>query len=84
MVVKQGPKGADIVTTRTTDPRGLCEGKGTLVSAGPKVLEVSTRVTKSVPSDLCTGVGTQTLTLKGDDAVTWDGGSSRTATLYRQ
>ncbi|MGP4026378.1 serine/threonine-protein kinase [Actinomadura sp. 3N407] len=84
MVIKQGPKGTDIVTTKTTSPKGYCEGKGKMISAGPNVLEVSTRMTKSVPSDLCKGVGKQTLTLKSDDAVAWDGGFFSKGTLYRQ
>ncbi|MFD0902435.1 serine/threonine-protein kinase [Actinomadura sediminis] len=71
MVIEQGEKGTDIVTTRTTGPNGYCEGKGKMVAAAPNVLEVTTRVTKSVPSDLCASVGRQSLVLQDDGTLKW-------------
>ncbi|XRQ08711.1 serine/threonine-protein kinase [Actinomadura welshii] len=84
MVIKQGPIGADVVTTRTTDDRTRCEGKGTVVSAEPRILRVSTRVTESDPPGRCSSVGAQMLKLQDKGSVQWGRGGLYGGTLHKK
>ncbi|MFF5263667.1 serine/threonine-protein kinase [Actinomadura viridis] len=76
MVIRQGRRGQDVVSTRTTSSRAECRGSGVLVEAGERSLVLRTRVTGSDPAGACSSIGRQTLTRVDENTLRYRAGLS--------
>ncbi|MGW2015549.1 serine/threonine-protein kinase [Streptomyces sp. NPDC001927] len=76
--IGQGAAGAKVAVYTRTSEEQMCMGRSRLVSADEdKVVLGESDVTTSVPSQRCTPLAHQTLTLRSPDVLEWSSGAAK-------
>ncbi|MGV9847237.1 protein kinase domain-containing protein [Streptomyces sp. NPDC003442] len=81
VVLSQGPVGAVVAETLTSDSDSFCQDSAKLKSVDSLLLIEDEEVATSIPEDSCSAVGEQTLRLGNDGTLAWsttDGSSEAT------
>ncbi|WP_432252779.1 protein kinase domain-containing protein [Streptomyces sp. HNM1019] len=71
VVLSQGPVGAAVAETLTSDSDSFCQDSAKLKSADSLLLIEDEDVATSVPEDSCSAVGEQTLRIGNDGTLAW-------------
>ncbi|MFF4479859.1 protein kinase [Streptomyces sp. NPDC001520] len=71
IVLSQGPVGAFVAETLTSDSDSFCQDSAKLKSADSLLLIEDDEVTTSIPEDSCSTVGEQTLRIGNDGTLAW-------------
>ncbi|WP_165449118.1 hypothetical protein [Streptomyces antimycoticus] len=71
IVLSQGPVGAFVAETLTSDSDSFCQDSAKLKSADSLLLIEDDEVTTSIPEESCSTVGEQTLRIGNDGTLAW-------------